>query len=58
MLLIARPLGMYAWDRSLNPDDHVAPYLSAISDLLGTTLLVVLGKLTDPGQPPAAQGAA
>ena len=31
-----------AWEAGLDPDNHVAPYLTATSDAIGTTFLVLI----------------
>ncbi|XP_004363313.1 hypothetical protein CAOG_03585 [Capsaspora owczarzaki ATCC 30864] len=48
-VLVLLRLGKYlvkrAWARDLDPDNHVVPYLTALSDLIGTTSIVLLSKL-------------
>lgn len=34
-----------AWRTGLNPDNHVAPYVTSLADALGTTVLVASASL-------------
>jgi len=40
LLLLAGILARHAWAKDLDPDNHVMPYLTALSDFIGTVLLV------------------
>lgn len=44
LLYLGRYLGRRAWALELDPDNHVIPYLNAVSDFFGTLSIVMLAK--------------
>jgi len=45
LLNIAQFLARKAWAEDLDPDNHVIPYLNAVSDFSGTLTIVILSKI-------------
>jgi len=45
LLFLGRHLAKRAWAKDLDPDDHVIPYLNALSDFYGTVSIVILSKV-------------
>lgn len=41
LLLVSHKVTHWAWDKKLDPDTVSLPYVTSVSDLLGTVLIVV-----------------